>query len=125
VGMNSQYGFLLNDYVSLADNIYKKFPKHIAEQFALGYCLQHVRKINDAEKFIAHYWFLKEARLLLKDFIDKYKDLSILELTKRAADFDMMLIMKEKKQFKQLNWLKKKYHTIKGNKWNIGNYYQP
>ncbi len=122
IGLSSSSCDLVNDVLSLSDNIYEKFPKHIAEQFAFGYCLQHAGTIKSAEKTFAHYWDLKEFRIILENFFNAGNKNGIPELVEKAEALNINLIQKEKNDFENLNLLKKSYRRIIGQKWSIHKY---
>ena len=88
LGLNSANSSLLDDVLCLTDAIYKKFPKHIAEQFAFGYCLQQKGEIRSTANAILHYWDLKEFRTVLAEFFERYKELDITGLIQKADRLD-------------------------------------
>jgi hypothetical protein len=122
LGFNSQNSDLLHDVLSLSDTIYKKFPKHIAEQFAFGYCLQKKGTINTSADVIIHYWDLKEFRIVLEKFFEKYKDLTLAELITKTSQLHIIAAQQDKERFKNLSWSKKLSNKIQGKKFKINNY---
>src|SRR5215203_5382796 len=71
IGLPADKKEVLKDVLALTDNIYSKFPKHIAEQFAFSYCLQKHGTVKPADFALSHYWNLKEFRQLLSTFFAK------------------------------------------------------
>jgi hypothetical protein len=122
LGLNSANSNLLNDVLSLSDTIYKKFPKHIAEQFAFGYCMQQQRPIQSSANSILHYWDLKEFRIVLGQFFDRYKDSDINELINKSGLLDIISMQAEKDSFKNLSWLKKLQNKFNHKQFDIKKY---
>lgn len=122
IGMTTDMGYIMKDVLSLIDDIYKKFPKHIAEQVAMSYCLQQKGQIQAAQPFIAHYWNLKEFRPVLADFFNKESTADIPQLAAKAARFNIPLMQEKKLAFESLPWLQKKILQFKGKAWSIQQY---
>ena len=69
---------LLQDVLNTTDEVHGKFPKHTAEQFAFCYTFQKNKlHIDAAEPFLFHYWNLKEFRVVLQHFFQKYEGASL------------------------------------------------
>ncbi|HMG83986.1 MAG TPA: hypothetical protein VK559_13180 [Ferruginibacter sp.] len=122
LGLNSGNTELLTDVLSLSDTIYKKFPKHIAEQFAFGYCMQKKGTINSSAGSILHYWDLKEFRIVLAQFFDRYKGLPIEELIKKSSLLDIVSMQQEKDSFKNIGWFKKLQDKFNGKQFDSKKY---
>lgn len=122
VGLHSSKKDLLADILALADNIYEKFPKHIAEQFAFSYCLQKSGAIKTADNFIAHYWNLKEFRQLLATFFSVNAEKSIPALVKKVHHLNAISIMRQKMVFQQLPAWRRFYKKLTGSGWRITEY---
>jgi hypothetical protein len=122
LGLNSDNSDFLNDVLSLSDNIYKKFPKHIAEQFAFGYCMQKRNVIRSSAESIFHYWDLKEFRIVLNKFFGTYQGLAIDELIQKANLLDMLTAQIEKDRFKHAGLFEKLKNKLQGRKFDINKY---
>ncbi|HTB52804.1 MAG TPA: hypothetical protein VK718_08510 [Ferruginibacter sp.] len=122
LGLNSKNSDLLEDVLQLTDTIYEKFPKHIAEQFAFGYCMQQRGTIRSTTDAIVHYWDLKEFRIVLAQFFNQYADVKITELIKKANQLDIISMQKEKDSFKNLHWLKKIKNKFNHRQFDIKKY---
>jgi hypothetical protein len=123
LGMNSNNTDLLNDVLSLTDSIYRQFPKHIAEQFSFGYCMQQKGSIKPAKDFMEHYWKIKEFRGLLERLFDQSENKTIPELVHRVKKIDVAAMEREKEKFNRLSSLQKFIKKLKGEKWGIEQYY--
>ena len=122
VGLNSSHKDLLTDILALADSVYEKFPKHIAEQFAFSYCFQKAGTIKAADGIIAHYWNLKEFRQLLAIFFSNNAEESIANLVKKVHHLDALPIMQQKMAFQQLPVWKRLSKKLAGSSWQIRQY---
>lgn len=122
VGLNSGHRDLLEDVLALTDVVYQKFPKHIAEQFAFSYCFQKAGTIKTANRYIAHYWNLKEFRLLLKKFFQANAEESVPNLIKKLHRLDASAIQEEKNAFERLPFLQKLLRNVSGKSWKIAQY---
>jgi hypothetical protein len=123
LGISSENSNLLDDILSLTDAIYQKFPKHIAEQFSFGYCMQQRGTIKSATDNILHYWDVKkEFRIVLEQFLERYKDVDIATLIQKARQLDVYSMQKEKDSFKNLNSFEKLKNKLRGKHFDIQKY---
>ncbi|HVK96732.1 MAG TPA: hypothetical protein VM368_02890 [Flavisolibacter sp.] len=122
IGLNSESKVVLHEVLSLTDSIYKKFPKHIAEQFAFSYCFQKKGHVEDVSGAVFHYWNVKEFRTLLNYFFEKYSEESVPNLVKLLAHIDPVAIQRDKVNYKKLTILQKFTRTLAGKSWKIENY---
>jgi hypothetical protein len=122
VGLSSRQKEVLHDVLALTDAVVKKFPKHIAEQFAFSYCLQRSGTIKAANGPIAHYWNLKEFRQLLKTFFALNAEESIPNLVKKLHHLDAMTIQHDKNAWEDLPFLQRMIKRLRGKSWKIAAY---
>lgn len=57
--------------LEVTDRVYSALPRHICEQFALSYCLQRLYPLEAAERWVFHYWGLKDFRKLLRVIMER------------------------------------------------------
>lgn len=120
IGLHKDHMPLLNDVLALTDEIYPKFSKHTVEQFSFCYTFQkHGIRIAAAEPVIFHYWDLKEFRLLLKDFFDKYKSSTVDELVSQSKKILPEFILPQKMKFKRSGFIKKVSMRLTSSAWKI------
>lgn len=122
IGLNIIHQDILQDVLALTDNLYKKFPKHIAEQFAFSYCFQKQGQVTSSADSIFHYWDLKEFRNILNRFFENNKEESIPNLVKFAHHLDAEQIKYEKQVFMNLPVLKQLSRRLVGKGWKIEDY---
>lgn len=114
IGLNNGALPLLNEVLNLTDCIFKKFPKHIAEQFAFSYIFQKHTIIYPADKYIFHYWYLKEFANYLILVFQRNCHLNLLEKFNCINKLPAKLL-EEKKQYQHnTRWIK-----LIAPKWNI------
>lgn len=63
-------GFI-EEALEVTDRVYASLPRHICEQFALSYCLQQRYPLQPAERYVFHYWGLKDFRKLLRVMMER------------------------------------------------------
>lgn len=122
VGLRSGDKALLADVLALTDGVYRKFPKHIAEQFAFSYCLQQNRKIEEAKNEVAHYWNLKEFRQLLAVFFQRNHEESVPNLVKKAAGINALNILEQKTAYEKRPLFSRLFKSLTGKAWKISDY---
>jgi hypothetical protein len=122
IGLNSNHKEVLEDVLSLTDNLYRKFPKHIAEQFAFSYCFRKEGEVRSSMDSIFHYWDMKEFRNILNKFFEKNTEESIPSLVKLAHHIDAAEIHDEKQTFLNLSIFKKLQKTLAGKAWKMEDY---
>lgn len=125
LGLHANNKDVLPDVLALTDSIYAKFPKHVAEQFAFGYCFQQRGDIKTADHLISHYWDLKEFRQLLDRFFTRNMEESIPTLVKKVHHLNAFPIMQEKTAHKQLPFLQRLWKDVSGKGWRIERYERP
>jgi hypothetical protein len=89
IGISCETFDLLDDVVSLTDQIYAARPVHTAEQFAFSYILQTKTNLISAESTIVHYWQQQEKKVLnyhIAKFLAKNQHMSLSVLTQKAND---------------------------------------
>ncbi len=99
LGFNTSYNTLLDKVLVFTDNMYKKYPKHVIEQFAFSVYFQQAGNIKSATPYSIHYWNLKEMRILLETFFMYFKNSEWNELVKYSTLIDVNVLMQEKMNF--------------------------
>jgi hypothetical protein len=87
-GLSSKNAYLMDDVLSITDQIFGAKPLFYAEQFALNYVVQNYSGIIPSEDYILHYWQkinnVKPFDTHIKLFIETNKSASLDELTQKA-----------------------------------------
>lgn len=65
LGFRADQLYLLEEVLTLTDNLYAFSPKHIIEQLCFSYFFQQNGPVLPAENVLYHYWNLKEFREIL------------------------------------------------------------
>lgn len=114
---------MIDKVIELTDELYRLYPRHTVEQFAFCYTFQdeHIR-ISAALPFIFHYWDLKEFRILLEIFFNKYKATDIKTLVELSGNILPERILSDKLKFENSGSVLKFVKKISGKNWSINNY---
>ena len=123
IGLETAHLHLLNEVFALTNNLYSRYPKHIAEQLSFCYVFQrHNIKINGAKAYIFHYWNLKEYRQLLSGFFHNHSHQNFEGLAKQSSKVLPQQMLAEKMHYKSYSLIKKWLLAIRGTSWNINRY---
>jgi len=123
IGFNSKYTSLLNQVEVLTDLLYPKLKSHITEQFAFCYYFQTIKKPQETDEQIYHYWDFKEFRAILKEFFDFNKSQNLIQLVAEIDKINPKILAEEKISYRKLTFFQKIIRRIsKGRKWKIAPY---
>ena len=125
IGFTSANAPLLQEVLRTTDEVHPKFPKHTVEQFAFCYTFQkHHLHIEAAEPFLFHYWNLKEFRIVLQHFFQKYEGAPLAVLMERSALILPENILPDKLAYGEISSLKRRFRRWLRKDWKIGPYLQ-
>ena len=122
IGLNSGHKNLLSDVLALTDAIYPSFKKHTVEQFAFSYVFQKYGDIKSAEKYLFHYWGLKEFAVLLDKLFGEGLQKNLSWLMTSCCMISPETILNDKMKFKSRSGIKKIFLILAGKGWKISNY---
>lgn len=112
---------IFDDALMLTDYIYPENPSHVVEQFAFCYLLQSKKPtIIEAEPLIHHYWYFKEFRGIITQFLEENNNKSFDELVKLSLELNPERMGAEKLRYKNMNFFEKLVQkATKFRKWKI------
>ncbi len=115
-------GFV-DEALEVTDRVYAAFPRHICEQFALGYCLQRLYSLEAAERWVFHYWGLKDFRKLLRALLERpgVRD-GLARLTEATELVLPESIEAERKRLKRQPL--RLFRQLTGQRWKIEDYFR-
>lgn len=113
----------MDQALGITDQIYAAFPRHICEQFAFSYCLQARFVLAAADRYIHHYWALKEFRGLLREFF-KRKQGSLTELALASDAIVPEHIEADRRRFKRQFPPRRLWYELTGRRWKIEDYFR-
>jgi hypothetical protein len=121
IGFSREHAPLLQEVLGLTDGLYPRFPRHTVEQFAFGYTYQwHGLHIHAAAPYLFHYWNLKEFRVILERFFEKYTTLpSMLESSTLILP---EIIHPDKMAYERISSFKRRMMKWRGRDWTIEPY---
>ncbi|MBC7389413.1 MAG: hypothetical protein H7329_09405 [Opitutaceae bacterium] len=115
LGFKSDDISILNNVLSLADDLYLNYQKHVMEQMAFSYYFSERERLS-CESTIFHYWDFKEYRETLKQFFEERKNV---KFERWQVDIDKILpmeLIKEKQAFLKKPYWKRKILKLIGKK---------
>ena len=114
---------LLQEVLRTTDEVHRKFPKHTVEQFAFCYIFQrHHLHIEAAEPFLFHYWNLKEFRVVLQRFFQKYEGAPLSVLMENSARILPENILPDKLSYGKISSLRRRVRRMLKKEWKIDPY---
>lgn len=96
LGLNKQYAHLLEEVLTLTDEMHQRYPKHVIEQLAFSYVLRKQGPLTAAEEVIFHYWKFKEFRQILAVFFEYAQDKTFPQLIQLASNIPPSELIKPK-----------------------------
>lgn len=89
IGMETLSRNILSQVLTLTDELYAAYPKHVMEQLAFSYFLQNHFNILAADDVIEHYWpYCKTLEAPLEKFCETLLPLSFEEKCNAVMEFD-------------------------------------
>ena len=74
IGLSPSDNFVVERALTVTDFLHSSIDNHVTEQFAFTVLLSQKGAIYEAEPHIHHYWYFKEFRAIIADFLEKYSD---------------------------------------------------
>jgi hypothetical protein len=71
IGLSRNHSALIDEMLDLTDEMFKKYSKHVIEQFVVSYSLQTRFQLIPTDEFIYHYWFFKSFRTHIQNYFKK------------------------------------------------------
>ena len=123
IGFTPVQAPLLQEVLATTDEVHRKFPKHTVEQFAFCYTFQkHHLHLEEAAPFLFHYWNLKEFRVVLKRFFQKYDGAPLSVLMEKSALILPENIVPDKVAYGELPSLNRRIKRWLKKDWKIDPY---
>jgi hypothetical protein len=119
IGLNHQSKQVLEEALQMTDGFATEFPKQFIGPVSLTFLLQKHGAVKSASPQIEHYSDVKEFRSLLDLFFQKNTEESIPNLVKLVSHLNAGVILKSKKAYENLPFLRKWLLALSGKKWSI------
>ena len=111
---------IVKQVLQLTDFLHPDIQNHVTEQFAFTVLLQQKGAIYEVEPHIHHYWYFKEFRSIIAQFLEENKGKTFDALVALSAKINPERMGREKLAYKQMNFWQKLVQKIsKGRKWRI------
>ena len=123
IGFTPRHAPLLHEVLRATDDLHPRFPRHTVEQFAFGYVFQkHGLRITEAAPYLFHYWNLKEYRVILERFFEKYASAPLPLLLEKSALILPEIIHPDKMAYERISSLRRRFMKWRGKDWTIQPY---
>lgn len=73
IGFRSTEAPILDQILEFTDDVYRRFPKHVVEQFACSLYFQQAGEVKSSAAEIFHYWNFKEMRAYLESLFAHFQ----------------------------------------------------
>lgn len=95
---------VLEKVLTLADDLYGAYPKHVMEQLAFSVYFQEKTRLTCDDK-IFHYWNFKEYREVIRDFFQNNKGRPFQSWRDKLDEIRPDVLIKSKKDFIQIPFI--------------------
>ena len=120
IGLSPSDNFVVERALTVTDFLHPSIDNHVTEQFAFTVLLSQKGAVYEAEPHIHHYWYFKEFREVITQFLQENKEKSFETLVALSANYNPEYMGSEKLAYKQMNFWQKLIQKItKGRKWKI------
>ena len=120
LGLSANDKPIVEQALAFTDFLHPFINNHVTEQFAFTVLLSQKGTIYEAEPHIHHYWYFKEFREIITQFLEKNKGKSFETLVTLSAKINPERMGGEKLAYKQMNFWQKLWKKMtKGRKWRI------
>lgn len=118
IGLDYSNHEILDKILETTDLLTRHINSHILEQFAFAYHFQIRGKVKNASDLIHHYWYFKEMRKFISDFIEENKNKNLDEQFENVSNLNPQSIGAEKWNYKQSDfWSKIMFRLTHFRKW--------
>lgn len=123
IGLKATDSHKLKQAEELTDLLYGSYKLFVMEQVAFNYILQAGNTVTDAEPYIHHYWYFKEFRPVLAEFIAKYSPEGFESMKAAIHRIDPEELAINKRVYKKMSFWQKQWQKLtRGYKWKIPEY---
>ncbi|MBX0291227.1 hypothetical protein K3G63_12290 [Hymenobacter sp. HSC-4F20] len=119
IALRSDKAYLLQEVMSLAEQLYATYNKHMMEQLAFSLRFAAEGPIADVPQYLWHYWNLKEARPALVQVFAKYGSQSPTELLARLHQLELPRLHQEELAYRNLPGWRRTLRKLTGQRWRL------
>ena len=101
LGLRSADAPLLAEVLTLTEQLFRLYPKHVMEQLAFSVVLARAGVVREAAPWVYHYWNLKEIRPVLDELFAAPGPQSLATWQARAGALSVPALAEEKARFRQ------------------------
>lgn len=119
IGFRSVDAYTLTDVLTLAEQLYATYNKHMMEQLAFSLRFALDGPIQEAAPYLLHYWNLKDARPALARVFTHVTQTSPAELYARASQLDLPQLHYAELAYRNLSGWRRTLLKLIGRKWRM------
>jgi hypothetical protein len=119
LGFRSRDAPLLAEVLTLTEQLYLLYPKHVMEQLAFNVVWAQAGPVYEATKWVHHYWDLKEIRPVLAELFALAPTHQLIGLQTHAATLDLPALAEGKARFRALPGWRRAVQRWLGNAWQL------
>ncbi|WP_460582629.1 hypothetical protein [Hymenobacter arcticus] len=119
LGFRSLDAPLLAEVLTLTEQLYRLYPKHVMEQLAFNVVWAQAGPIREATSWVHHYWDLKEIRPVLAELLAPSPTRQLTSIQAGAAKLDLPALAEGKARFRALPGWRRAVQRWLGRAWQL------
>ncbi|MBB4599987.1 hypothetical protein HNQ93_000533 [Hymenobacter luteus] len=119
IALRSDKAYLLREVMTLAEQLYATYNKHMMEQLAFSLRLAAEGPIADVPDYLWHYWNLKEARPALVQVFHTYGTHPSAELLARLHQLQLPRLHEQELAYRNLPGWRRALRKLVGRRWRL------
>ncbi|UOQ78506.1 hypothetical protein MUN84_08080 [Hymenobacter sp. 5516J-16] len=119
IALRSDKAYLLREVMTLAEQLYATYNKHMMEQLAFSLRLAAEGPIADVPAFLWHYWNLKEARPAITHVFATYAGQGSDELLRRLHQLNLPALHEQELAYRNLPGWQRTLRKLTGRRWQL------
>ncbi|SNC75636.1 hypothetical protein SAMN06265337_2973 [Hymenobacter gelipurpurascens] len=119
IAFRSDKAYLLQQVMTLAEQLYAAYNKHMMEQLAWSLRFAAEGPIADVPNYLWHYWNLKDARPVITQVVSKYAESSHQELLRQLQKLNLPALHQQELAYRNLPGWKRTLRKLIGRRWKM------
>ncbi|GGG29557.1 hypothetical protein [Hymenobacter glacieicola] len=119
IALRSDKAYLLREVMSLAEQLYVTYNKHMMEQLAFSLRFAAEGTITDVPAYLWHYWNLKEARPAITRVFSTYGSHGSAELLRRLHQLNLPTLHEQELAYRNLPSWQRTLRKLTGRRWQL------
>ncbi len=119
LGLSSTLATQLTEVVTLADQLYEAYNKHMMEQLAFSMWFGATSSISEAAPYVLHYWNLKAIRPFLTRIFQQHAPHSLEAFYEKATALNLKELHESEMQYRALPSWRRTLLKLVGRRWQL------